>query len=78
MSTFTCYVTEHLDPIHVKIAELSEALESVTLEQKYLRARDIRHRHSKPLFPSPPPISFFFPLRGNWFKLLGMIIRIIE
>ncbi|KAL3812560.1 hypothetical protein ACJIZ3_013828 [Penstemon smallii] len=37
---------EHLDPINVKIAELREALESVTAEQKYLRARDIRHRHT--------------------------------
>lgn len=31
----------------MKIAELREALESVTLEQKYLKARDARHRHSK-------------------------------
>ncbi|CAI0559387.1 unnamed protein product [Linum tenue] len=37
---------EHLDPINVKIAELREALESVTAEQKYLRARDNRHRHT--------------------------------
>ncbi|OIT26712.1 PREDICTED: transmembrane emp24 domain-containing protein p24beta3-like [Nicotiana attenuata] len=37
---------EHLDPINVKIAELGEALESVTAEQKYLRARDARHRHT--------------------------------
>ena len=42
------FVTEHLDPINVKIAELREALESVTAEQKYLKARDTRHRHSKP------------------------------
>lgn len=35
---------EHLDPINVKIAELREALESVTAEQKYLKARDTRHR----------------------------------
>lgn len=43
---------EHLDPINVKIAELREALESVTAEQKYLKARDSRHRHSKILgFP---------------------------
>lgn len=41
-----CYA-EHLDPINVKIAELREALESVTAEQKYLKARDTRHRHSK-------------------------------
>lgn len=38
---------EHLDPVNVKIAELREALESVTLEQRYLKARDVRHRHSK-------------------------------
>ncbi|XP_047951157.1 transmembrane emp24 domain-containing protein p24beta3-like isoform X2 [Salvia hispanica] len=37
---------EHLDPINVKLAELKEALESVTAEQKYLKARDSRHRHS--------------------------------
>ncbi|XP_044486193.1 transmembrane emp24 domain-containing protein p24beta3-like [Mangifera indica] len=37
---------EHLDPISVKIAELREALESVTAEQKYLKARDARHRHT--------------------------------
>ncbi|CAI9117411.1 OLC1v1018803C1 [Oldenlandia corymbosa var. corymbosa] len=41
---------EHLDPINVKIAELREALESVTTEQKYLKARDARHRHSKATF----------------------------
>lgn len=40
-------LVEHLDPINVKIAELREALESVTAEQKYLKARDVRHRHSK-------------------------------
>ncbi|XP_051127560.1 transmembrane emp24 domain-containing protein p24beta3 [Andrographis paniculata] len=37
---------EHLDPINVKIAELREALESVIAEQKYLKARDARHRHT--------------------------------
>ncbi|XP_010259153.1 PREDICTED: transmembrane emp24 domain-containing protein p24beta3-like [Nelumbo nucifera] len=37
---------EHLDPINVKIAELREALEAVTAEQKYLKARDARHRHT--------------------------------
>ncbi|EOY05801.1 hypothetical protein QUC31_016592 [Theobroma cacao] len=37
---------EHLDPINVKIAELREALESVTAEQKYLKARDARHRNT--------------------------------
>ncbi|KAF2284288.1 hypothetical protein GH714_020248 [Hevea brasiliensis] len=37
---------EHLNPINVKIAELREALESVTAEQKYLKARDARHRRS--------------------------------
>ncbi|GKA09310.1 transmembrane emp24 domain-containing protein p24beta3 [Tanacetum coccineum] len=31
---------EHLDLVNVKIAELREALESVTAEQKYLKARD--------------------------------------
>ncbi|KAK4381656.1 Transmembrane emp24 domain-containing protein p24beta3 [Sesamum angolense] len=33
-------------PINVKIAELREALETVTLEQRYLKARDARHRHT--------------------------------
>ncbi|VAI21794.1 unnamed protein product [Triticum turgidum subsp. durum] len=42
----TVPVPEHLDPINVKIAELKEALESVTAEQKYLKARDARHRHT--------------------------------
>lgn len=39
--------SEHLDPINVKIAELREALESIITEQKYLKARDARHRYSK-------------------------------
>ncbi|KAL8171171.1 hypothetical protein V2J09_022975 [Rumex salicifolius] len=37
---------EHLDPINVKIAELREALEAVTGEQQYLKARDTQHRHT--------------------------------
>ncbi|XP_008776017.2 transmembrane emp24 domain-containing protein p24beta3-like [Phoenix dactylifera] len=37
---------EHVDPINVKIAELREALESVTGEQRYLKAREARHRHT--------------------------------
>nr|GLL43654.1 transmembrane emp24 domain-containing protein p24beta3-like [Ipomoea trifida] len=37
---------EHIDPINVKIAQLREALESVTAEQNYLKARDSRHRHT--------------------------------
>ncbi|OAY76073.1 Transmembrane emp24 domain-containing protein p24beta3 [Ananas comosus] len=37
---------DHLDPINVKIAELREALESVTAEQKYLKAREARHRRT--------------------------------
>ncbi|KAG6668774.1 hypothetical protein CIPAW_01G194900 [Carya illinoinensis] len=37
---------EHLNPINVKIAELREALDSVTAEQKYLKARDARHRNT--------------------------------
>ncbi|KAL6971662.1 hypothetical protein U1Q18_031341 [Sarracenia purpurea var. burkii] len=37
---------EHLDPINVKISELREALESITAEQKYLKARDARHRRT--------------------------------
>ncbi|KAF5178549.1 Transmembrane emp24 domain-containing protein p24beta3 [Thalictrum thalictroides] len=37
---------EHLNPINVKIAELREALESVTAEQTYLKARDARHRRT--------------------------------
>ncbi|WOH16111.1 hypothetical protein DCAR_0935660 [Daucus carota subsp. sativus] len=36
---------EHVDPINVKIAQLREALEAVVVEQKYLRARDIRQRN---------------------------------
>ncbi|XAR58581.1 hypothetical protein NMG60_11014048 [Bertholletia excelsa] len=37
---------EHLDPVNVRIAKLREALESVTAEQKYLKAREIRHRYT--------------------------------
>uniref|UniRef100_A0A5B7BNK6 Putative transmembrane emp24 domain-containing protein p24beta3 n=1 Tax=Davidia involucrata TaxID=16924 RepID=A0A5B7BNK6_DAVIN len=37
---------EHLDPMNVRIAKLGEALESVTAEQKYLKARDSRHRYT--------------------------------
>lgn len=44
------FVAEHLDPIYIKIAELREALESVTADQKYLKARDARHRHSETLY----------------------------
>lgn len=44
--SFPLNFVEHLDPINVKLAELREALESVTAEQKYLKARDARHRHS--------------------------------
>lgn len=46
-SSFVVWFLEHLDPVNVKIAELREALESVVAEQKYLKARDTRHRHSK-------------------------------
>lgn len=48
--TLISFVTEHLDPINVKIAELREALEAVTTEQKYLKARDVVHRKSKLLY----------------------------
>ncbi|KAL3642036.1 hypothetical protein CASFOL_012851 [Castilleja foliolosa] len=37
---------EHLDPINVRIAELREKMEYVTLEQNYLKARDISHRRT--------------------------------
>ncbi|RWR80178.1 transmembrane emp24 domain-containing protein p24beta3-like protein [Cinnamomum micranthum f. kanehirae] len=37
---------EHLDPINVKIAKLREALESITAEQQFLKARDSQHRHT--------------------------------
>lgn len=45
-----------MDPINVKIAQLREALESVIMEQRFLKARDVRHRNSKSygliLFPN--------------------------
>lgn len=44
------FVPVHLNPVNVKIAELREALESVTAEQKFLKARDARHRLSKQLY----------------------------
>lgn len=37
---------EHLNSVHVRIAELRESLEAVTAEQQYLRARDTRHRYT--------------------------------
>lgn len=43
----------------MKIAELREALESIITEQKYLKARDARHRYSK-LFSLTMVASFFF------------------
>ncbi|KAL7193702.1 hypothetical protein ACSBR2_025340 [Camellia fascicularis] len=54
---------EHLDPIHVKIVELREALESVTAEQNYLQARDTRHRHRKLFshFSSSYALCHFLP-----------------
>ncbi|KAL0701879.1 hypothetical protein Bca4012_058001 [Brassica carinata] len=58
---------EHLDPVNVKIAELREALESVVAEQKYLKARDTRHRHSE--FSSP----FIF-----YILVFCMFIRLIS
>lgn len=39
--------TEHLKPVDVKIAQLGEALESVSAEIRYLQNRDLRHRRSK-------------------------------
>lgn len=43
---------EHLKPVNVKIAQLREALEAVSAEQIYLRARDYRHRISEFLLTS--------------------------
>lgn len=40
-------VAEHLKPVDVKIAQLGEALESVSAEIRYLQNRDLRHRKSK-------------------------------
>ncbi|XP_042061034.1 transmembrane emp24 domain-containing protein p24beta3-like [Salvia splendens] len=37
---------EHFEPVNAKIAELRESLTSVTLEQKYLKARGYHHRHT--------------------------------
>lgn len=37
---------EHLEPINVKIAKLREAMESITAEQIYFKAREARHRHT--------------------------------
>ena len=47
------YYTEHFDPVNVRITELREALLSVTAEQKYLKARDSRHRSSELLYFIP-------------------------
>ncbi|BBN09656.1 hypothetical protein MPTK1_4g21570 [Marchantia polymorpha subsp. ruderalis] len=35
---------EHFNPVETKIAQLKEALESISLEQNYLRRRDVRHK----------------------------------
>ncbi|XP_057783349.1 transmembrane emp24 domain-containing protein p24beta3-like [Salvia miltiorrhiza] len=37
---------EHLEAVNAKIAEVREALTSVTLEQRYLKARGHRHRRT--------------------------------
>ncbi|KAM7255767.1 hypothetical protein ACFE04_011508 [Oxalis oulophora] len=37
---------EHLNPVNVQIAELRESLESIITEQKYLKARETRHRYT--------------------------------
>jgi hypothetical protein len=37
---------EHFSPLQVKIGELGEALAKVSMEQKFLKARDIRHRRT--------------------------------
>jgi hypothetical protein len=37
---------EHLKPVDVKIAQLGEALESVSAEIRYLQNRDLRHRRT--------------------------------
>ncbi|KAK1387867.1 Transmembrane emp24 domain-containing protein p24beta3 [Heracleum sosnowskyi] len=37
---------EHVDPINVKIAQLREALESIIMDQRFLKARDIHHRNT--------------------------------
>ncbi|KAG6520815.1 hypothetical protein ZIOFF_017876 [Zingiber officinale] len=44
-SELGCPGVQHLSPINVKIAQLGEALESVTAEQRYLKAREVRHQH---------------------------------
>jgi hypothetical protein len=38
---------EPLKPVNVKIAQLAEALESVSAEIRYMQTRDKRHRSSK-------------------------------
>lgn len=39
-----------MKPVNVKIAQLREALEAVSAEQIYLKARDQRHRLSELLY----------------------------
>lgn len=64
-----------MDPINVKIAQLREALESVIMEQRFLKARDIRQRNSKPcgLFSFPAEVV----LRTD-FIYHAIIILILE
>lgn len=71
---------EHLDPINVKIAELREALESVTAEQKYLRARDYRHRRSKSLYSLSEDINIFGSnmFRGTQFFNDVCLVQVVK
>ncbi|KAK0581894.1 hypothetical protein LWI29_019232 [Acer saccharum] len=47
-----CICAEHVNPVSVKIAELRQALASVTAEQRYLKARESQHRYSYTLLLS--------------------------
>lgn len=56
---------EHLKPVNVKIAQLREALEAVSAEQIYLRARDYRHRMSEFLLTSTHCSAQELPVVSN-------------
>lgn len=74
LSFDSIHIAEHLDPVNVKIAQLREALESVTAEQRYLKARETRHRRSKHLHLDRTPFSLLYPPSQSVISQLSWLI----
>lgn len=68
-------VAEHLKPVDVKIAQLGEALESVSAEIRYLQSRDLRHRKSKYLLSFKPGTKLCERNEAQVFLLIFLCIR---